>query len=71
MAKTQVNLRLEESTAEMAKQAAETRHIPVNEYVEQLIRADNEELREKFLAGVQEVLDGYGDLIDEIEAAAA
>ncbi|MFI1969541.1 hypothetical protein [Streptomyces cinnamoneus] len=70
MAKTQVNLRLEESTAEMAKQAAATRHIPVNEYVEQLIRADNEELREKFLDGVKEVLDGYGDLIDEIEAAA-
>ncbi|MFC5147356.1 hypothetical protein [Streptomyces aureoversilis] len=70
MAKTQVNLRLEESTAEMAKQAAETRHIPVNEYVEQLIRADNEQLRAAFMAGVQEILDGYGDLIDEIEAAA-
>jgi uncharacterized protein (DUF1778 family) len=70
MAKTQVNLRLDESAAEMARQAAETRHIPVNEYVEQLIKADNEELRDAFLAGAQEVLDGYGDLIDEIEAAA-
>ncbi|MEU1815453.1 hypothetical protein ABZ543_09670 [Streptomyces roseifaciens] len=70
MAKKQVNLRLEESTAEMAKQAAETRHLPVNEYVEQLIRADNEQLRATFMAGVQEILDGYGDLIDEIEAAA-
>ncbi|MFF5130688.1 hypothetical protein ACFY41_27650 [Streptomyces syringium] len=70
MAKTQVNLRLEETTAEMAKQAADTRHIPVNEYVEQLIRADNEELRATFLAAAQEVLDNYGDLIDEIEAAA-
>jgi hypothetical protein len=70
MAKTQVNLRLDESAAEMARQAAETRHIPVNEYVEQLIKADNEELRDAFLAGAQVVLDGYGDLIDEIEAAA-
>ncbi|MCC3773456.1 hypothetical protein [Streptomyces sp. UNOB3_S3] len=70
MAKTQVNLRLEEATAEMAKQAAETRHIPVNEYVEQLIRADNELFREKFLAASQEFLDTYGDLIDEIEEAA-
>ncbi|MYW04131.1 hypothetical protein [Streptomyces sp. SID3343] len=68
MAKTQVNLRLEETAAEMARQAAETRHIPVNEYVEQLIRTDNERLREVFLAGAQEVLDGYGDLLDEIEA---
>jgi len=70
MAKTQVNLRLDESAAEMARQAAETRHIPVNEYVEQLIKADNEALRGAFLASAQEVLDGYGDLIDEIEAAA-
>ncbi|MEV1006383.1 hypothetical protein [Streptomyces sp. NPDC049881] len=69
MAKTQVNLRLEESAAEMARQAAETRHVPVNEYVEQLIRADNEKLRDDFLAGAQEVLDGFGDLIDRIEAA--
>ncbi|MGW1998187.1 hypothetical protein [Embleya sp. NPDC001921] len=68
MAKTQVNLRLEEAAAEMARQAAETRHIPVNEYVEQLIRTDNERLRETFLAAAQEVLDGYGDLLDEIEA---
>ncbi|WP_049565323.1 hypothetical protein [Streptomyces sp. SBT349] len=70
MAKTQVNLRLEEATAEMARQAAETRHLPVNEYVERLIRADNEKLRDTFLAGAQEVLDTYGDLIDEIEATA-
>ncbi|GGO99679.1 hypothetical protein [Wenjunlia tyrosinilytica] len=69
MAKTQVNLRLDEDAAEMARQAADTRHMPVNEYVEGLIRADNEQLRESFLAGAQEVLDGYGDLIDEIEAA--
>ncbi|MDT0317068.1 MULTISPECIES: hypothetical protein [unclassified Streptomyces] len=70
MAKTQMNLRLKEDAAEMARQAAETRHLPVNEYVEQLIRADNEKLRETFLAGAQEVLDGYGDLIDQIEDAA-
>jgi hypothetical protein len=70
MAKTQVNLRLDQAAAEMARQAAETRHMPVNEYVEQLIKADNEKLREDFLAGAQEVLDTYGDLIDEIEAAA-
>lgn len=69
MAKTQVNLRLDESTAKMAKDAAATRHVPVNEYVAELIKADNEGLYEVFLAGAQEVLDTYGDLIDEIEAA--
>ncbi len=65
-----MNLGLEESVAEMARQAAETRHVPVNEYVEQLIRADNEKFRTDFLAGAQEVLDSYGDLIDGIEATA-
>ncbi|GAA4978275.1 hypothetical protein GCM10023205_52790 [Yinghuangia aomiensis] len=70
MAKTQVNLRLEESAAEMARQAAETRRVPVNEYVEQLIRSDNERLRDAFVAAAQEVLDGYGDLLDGIEANA-
>lgn len=69
MAKIQVNLRLEEGAAEMAREAAATRHVPVNDYVEQLIRADNEKLREDFLAGAQEVLDSYSDLIDGIEAA--
>lgn len=70
MAKTQVNLRLDETDAELARQAAATRHMPVNEYVAQLIRTDNEHVRAAFLAGAQEVLDGYGDLIDAIEDAA-
>ncbi|MEY9842948.1 hypothetical protein [Streptacidiphilus sp. EB103A] len=70
MAKTQVNLRLDETDAELARQAAATRHMPVNEYVAQLIRSDNEQVRDLFLAGAKEVLDGYGDVIDAIEDAA-
>ena len=67
MAKTQINIRMDDDTAEMARQAAATRRIPVNEYVEQLIRADNEQLRSVFMTAAQEVLDDYGDLLDEIE----
>ncbi|SBT89847.1 hypothetical protein GA0115233_1012101 [Streptomyces sp. DI166] len=67
MAKTQINIRMDDDTAEMARQAAATRRIPVNEYVEQLIRADNEQLRSVFMAAAQGVLDDYGDLLDEIE----
>lgn len=67
MAKTQINIRMDDETAEMARQAAETRRIPVNEYVEQLIRDDNERVRAVFMAAAQEVLDEYGDLIDELE----
>lgn len=51
----------------MARQAAETRRMPVNEYVAQLIRNDNEHVRAVFMAAAQEVLDEYGDLLDEIE----
>ncbi|WP_055526306.1 hypothetical protein [Streptomyces graminilatus] len=67
MAKTQINIRMDDDTAEMARQAAATRRIPVNEYVEQLIRNDNEHVRAVFMAAAQEVLDEYGDLLDEIE----
>jgi hypothetical protein len=67
VAKTQINIRMDDDTAEMARQAAATRRIPVNEYVEQLIRNDNEQVRSVFMAAAQEVLDEYGDLLDEIE----
>ncbi|UCM87686.1 hypothetical protein [Streptomyces marincola] len=66
MAKTHVSLMLEESAAEMARQAARARRVPVDEYVERLIRAD-EEVRGTFLAGAQKVLDSFGDLIDGID----
>ncbi|UIX33247.1 hypothetical protein [Streptomyces sp. GQFP] len=68
MAKTQINIRLDGDIAEMARQAAETRRIPVNEYVEQLIRNDNEHLRALFMATAQQTLDEFADLFDEIEA---
>ena len=67
MAKTQINIRMDDDTAAMARQAAATRRVPVSQYVEQLIRDDNEHLRAVFVAAAQEVLDGYGDLLDEIE----
>lgn len=67
MAKTQINIRLDDDTAAMARQAAATRRVPVSQYVEQLIRDDNEQVRAVFVAAAQEVLDEYGDLLDEIE----
>ncbi|MGW3647075.1 hypothetical protein [Streptomyces sp. NPDC000878] len=67
MAKTQINIRVDKDTAEMARQAAETRRMPVSAYVEQLIRNDNERVRAVFMTAAQEVLDEYGDLLDEIE----
>lgn len=67
VAKTQINIRMDDATAEMARQAAATRRMPVSEYVEQLIRSDNEPLRARFMAAGQEALDGYGDLLDLAE----
>ncbi|UGQ12120.1 hypothetical protein LO772_00470 [Yinghuangia sp. ASG 101] len=69
MAKIQVNVRMTDETAEMARQAAETRHMPLNDYIEQLVRRDNDGVRERFLEGAREVITGYGDLIEELAAA--
>ncbi|MFF1873879.1 hypothetical protein [Kitasatospora herbaricolor] len=70
MAKTQVNLRMDEAVAEMAKHGAETRRVPVGEYVAQLIQDDNNRMHATFLDGARQVLEEYGDLIDGIEDAA-
>ncbi|MFI1359567.1 hypothetical protein ACH4TV_39225 [Streptomyces sp. NPDC020898] len=57
MAKTQIGIRMDHDTAEMARQAAATRRVPVSQYVEQLIRSDNELVRARFVAAAQEALD--------------
>jgi predicted HicB family RNase H-like nuclease len=57
MAKTQINIRMEDDTAAMARQAAARRRVPVSQYVEQLIRDDNEWVRVRFMAAAQETLD--------------
>ena len=70
MAKKQLNIRVDEEVAEMAKQAAATRREGVNDYVQGLIVADNESLRERFLDSASQFLSEYGGLLDDIEGAA-
>ncbi|MYS79126.1 hypothetical protein [Embleya scabrispora] len=65
MAKTQLNVRLDEDAADAARQAAETRHMTLQQYIEHLVRSDTDPLRAAFVASARDVITEYGDLIEE------
>jgi hypothetical protein len=65
VAKTQLNVRLDESTADAARQAAETRHMSLQEYIEHLVRSDTDPAREAFLSSARAAVEEFGDLIEE------
>ncbi|WP_406293040.1 hypothetical protein OG948_01270 [Embleya sp. NBC_00888] len=65
MAKTQLNVRLDEDIANAARQAAETRHMTLQQYIEHLVRSDTDPLRAAFVGSAREVIEEYGDLIEE------
>jgi hypothetical protein len=69
MAKTQLNVRIDEDAAAAARQAADARHLTVQEYIEQLVRADTDPLRVKFLASARSFIDEFGPLIEERASA--
>jgi hypothetical protein len=70
MTKRQLNIRVDEEVAEMARQAAATRREGVSDYVQGLIVADNESPRGRFLDSARQFLSEYGGLLDDIEGAA-
>ncbi|MFJ5220526.1 DUF6364 family protein [Streptomyces sp. NPDC088354] len=65
MAKTQLNVRLDEDTVEKARQAAGNRHMSLQEYIEHLVRSDTDPVRNAFLASAAGVIEEFGDLIEE------
>ncbi|WP_331766023.1 hypothetical protein [Embleya sp. NBC_00896] len=65
MAKTQLNVRLDEDAVNAARQAAETRHMTLQQYIEHLVRSDTDPLRAAFVASAHDVITEYGDLIEE------
>jgi hypothetical protein len=65
MAKTQLNVRLDEDLADTARQAANTRHMSLQQYIEQLVRNDTDPIRNRFLDGARGVITEFGDLIEE------
>jgi len=65
MAKTQLNVRVDEATAEAARMAAAGRNLSVQDYIEGLIRDATNPLRGVFLDSARNVIAEYGDVIEE------
>jgi hypothetical protein len=69
MSKTQLNVRLEPDTVAAAQQAAGSRRISVQEYIEQLIMADTDPIRASFISAATAIVDEHGDWIEERAAS--
>lgn len=67
MAKAQTNLRLAPEALQAAKEAARTRGIPLNEYVERLITEDTSGARGRGMDAAQRIIDDFGTFLDEVE----
>ncbi|MDF3291827.1 hypothetical protein [Streptomyces silvisoli] len=59
MAKTQLNVRVDETTAETAKTRASQRGISVNRYIEELVRADQAENGRAFVEAAADFMKQY------------
>jgi hypothetical protein len=59
MAKTQLNVRVDEATAETAKNRASQRGISVNRYIEELVRADQAENGRTFVEAAADFMKQY------------
>jgi hypothetical protein len=59
MAKTQLNVRVEESTAATARERASQRGISVNRYIEQLVERDAGERGQTFVEAAAEFMRRY------------
>ncbi|MEU1824166.1 hypothetical protein ABZ502_17285 [Streptomyces abikoensis] len=65
MADTHTHVEIDAEAAALARHAAEDREIPVEQYLGELVRADNVvAARERFMEGAREILQNYGDIID-------
>ncbi|MFE3643943.1 toxin-antitoxin system HicB family antitoxin [Streptomyces sp. NPDC059169] len=60
MAKTQLNVRVDERTAEAARQRALQRGVSVNRYIEELVRQDAGEVGRAFVEAAADFVHCYG-----------
>ncbi|MGW0629246.1 hypothetical protein [Streptomyces sp. NPDC002758] len=65
MSKTQLNVRLPDDVVAAARQAADSRHMSVQDYIEHLIRTDTDPLRASFFASAEAIIAEHGDWIEE------
>jgi hypothetical protein len=59
MAKTQLNVRVDEATAETARERASQRGISVNRYIEELVKRDEGENGRAFVQAAADFMERY------------
>ncbi|MGP3923388.1 MULTISPECIES: antitoxin [unclassified Streptomyces] len=65
MAKTQLNVRVDESTAETARQRALQRGLSMNRYIEELVRQDAGEAGHTFVEAAADFMKQYEHVFAE------
>ncbi|GAB3648208.1 antitoxin [Streptomyces sparsus] len=65
MAKTQLNVRVEESTAETARRRALQRGMSVNRYIEELVRQEAGEVGQTFVEAAADFMKQYESVFAE------
>ncbi|MEU3299914.1 toxin-antitoxin system HicB family antitoxin [Streptomyces sp. NPDC006678] len=65
MAKTQLNVRVDESTAEAARRRAQQRGVSVNRYIEELVKQDAGEVGRTFVEAAADFMKQYESVFAE------
>ncbi|MFJ1584235.1 antitoxin [Streptomyces sp. NPDC088197] len=65
MSKTQLNVRVDEATAETARQRASQRGISVNRYIEELVQQDEGENGKAFVEAAADFMKRYEEVFAE------
>ncbi|MFE9445107.1 hypothetical protein ACFYO2_40500 [Streptomyces sp. NPDC006602] len=65
--KKQTQVRLDAEVLAAGKQAAATRHLDFNRYVERLIIEDTTGARAAGMAAAQRLIEEHGDFLDDLE----
>ncbi|MFE7776921.1 toxin-antitoxin system HicB family antitoxin [Streptomyces sp. NPDC057445] len=65
MAKTQLNVRVDESTAEAARRRAHQRGVSVNRYIEELVKQDAGEVGRTFVEAAADFMKQYESVFAE------
>ncbi|MET8680341.1 antitoxin [Streptomyces sp. NPDC004647] len=65
MAKTQLNVRVDETTAETARQRALQRGVSMNRYIEELVRQDAGEVGHTFVEAAADFMKQYQNVFAE------
>ncbi|WP_435601514.1 antitoxin [Streptomyces sp. C10-9-1] len=65
MAKTQLNVRVDTSTAETARRQADARGMSVNRYIEELVRRDAGEAGRTFVDSAAAFMEDYASAFAE------